>query len=210
MITVVVHYGNHNKYSLELPNDTKLGFLASCLTTLIKQEPDNVLYMLMGGKIVGAGELSFNKQLSECDIVNGHCVVSLVFRDPTIKYPDSDLYISTRNLRWLQSNSNSISNSNGNSNRLQGNMSALLQTLGVDLASTLVDVPVTIPTSEYEQYIMQMDTNPEDPCSICSQIITEEAVALSCGHEFHDHCIREWLTMNSVQCPNCNHDVRRS
>ena len=70
MITIVVHYGNHNKYSIELPPDTKLGYLSWYLTKLIDQEPSNILYLVMGGCVIGNNSLSFSKTLAECNIIN--------------------------------------------------------------------------------------------------------------------------------------------
>lgn len=203
MITVIVHYGNNNQYSIDLPISTKLGYMSWYLTRLIGLQPANVIYLLMGGSIIGSGPLPFNKPLSDCNIVNDRCVVSMVLRDPNIEYPDSDLYNSNRNIHWLKAHTAQTTQSTG----MPENMTTFLQQIGLNINS-LVDVQVTIPENEYEQYVTQLDTTPDDPCSICSRDVTDDAVALACGHAFHNSCIREWLTTSSVKCPHCNHDVR--
>ncbi|KAJ3447700.1 praja ring finger ubiquitin ligase [Anaeramoeba flamelloides] len=47
-------------------------------------------------------------------------------------------------------------------------------------------------------------TPPE--CSICLDEIEEDGVSTTCGHVFHDDCIRDWLSRKQV-CPNCNDKV---
>ncbi|KAI7892084.1 uncharacterized protein EV154DRAFT_203525 [Mucor mucedo] len=43
-------------------------------------------------------------------------------------------------------------------------------------------------------------------CTICTDFIEipgEKPVSTSCGHTFHDKCIREWLG-SALKCPLCN------
>lgn len=207
MIKVTVHYGNHNKYSIDLPENTKLGYLSWYLTRIIDMKAEDVLYLIMGGMLVGSKAAPFTSLLGDCNMVNNECVVSMVLRDSSISYPDSDLYLLERNKRWLRrQGSNRTDAPDTGSLAPVSNIQQLLQVFGVDM-NNLVDVPVTVPESEYEQHITQL-TSVTNPCSICSNVIDEDGVALSCGHEFHDSCIREWLTTESVRCPSCNHDVR--
>ena len=45
-------------------------------------------------------------------------------------------------------------------------------------------------------------------CSICMQLMQEHEIArkfLKCGHEFHIHCLEEWL-ISKTTCPNCRFD----
>lgn len=200
MITVTVHYGNHNKYRIDLPESTKLGFLSLYLTKLINCEPENVLGIYMCGGLVGAKDMPFTQTLAECNIIGGQCVASLILRDPDLIYPDADLYLVERNTKWLKQyvqTQQPVSAAN------------LFQALGIN-TDGLLDVPVVIPEAEYERYITYLDSTPEDPCSICSDTFTDtdQVAQLACGHTFHDQCIRELLTTSSVKCPNCNYDVR--
>lgn len=200
MIEVTVHYGNHNKYQIELPTTTKVGLLSWYLTKIIDLNANDVLYLIMGGHVIGSPDLPFSKTLADCNIINDQCVVSMVLRDASIKYPDADLYTSTRNSKWIQKNVNISASSN------VLNMTTFFQSIGFD-PNSLSDVQVSLTETEYEQHITQLSGPVEDPCSICHNAI-DEGVSLSCGHPFHDNCIREWLTSRSVRCPSCNHDVR--
>jgi hypothetical protein len=213
MITVVVHYGNHNKFSIDLPSNTELGCLAWYFSKIINKNPADILYLLMGGCVIGTKPREFNKTLAECNIINGKCVVSMVLSDPTITYPDSDLYICTRNLYWLHQHTVSAASAPApnqapaSAPRESMNMENFLQAIGANITN-FVDVPVTISEDEYEQYITHQPATQEDPCTICSHVIDENAVALACRHTFHNACLHEWLTTCSVKCPSCNQDVR--
>jgi len=202
MIEVTVHYGNHNKYQIELPSTTKVGLLSWYLTKIIDLNANDVLYLIMGGYIIGSPALPFSKTLADCNIINDRCVISMVLRDASIKYPDADLYTSSRNSNWIQKNG---VNTPASSNLL--NMTTFFQSIGFD-PNSLSDVQVSLTETEYEQHITQLSGPVEAPCSICHNTIDDEGVSLSCGHPFHDNCIREWLTSRSVRCPSCNHDVR--
>jgi hypothetical protein len=204
MIEVTVHYGNHNKYQIELPSTTKVGLLSWYLTKIVDLSPNDVLYLIMGGYIIGSPALPFSKILADCNIINDRCVVSMVLRDAGIKYPDSDLYTSIRNSNWIQKNGAATSASSNGAVPL--NMTTFFQSMGLD-PNSLVDIQVSLTETEYEQHITQLSGPVEDPCSICHNAI-DEGVSLSCGHPFHDNCIREWLTSRSVRCPSCNYDVR--
>lgn len=206
MITVVVHYGNHNKYSIDLPEDTLLGYLPCFLGKLINRAPADILYLVMGSCIIGNDPYTFNKTLADCNIVD-KCVISMVLKDPSIDYPDADRYLCVRNLHWLQRHQTARPTQPTQS--IEQQLAALLrETIGIEI---LDDVAVTIPVGEYEQYITVLDTPPEDTiCAICSDNVGDDAVSLACGHVFDNNCIREWLTTRSVKCPSCNHDVRDS
>jgi len=205
MIEVTVQFGNHNKYRIELPPTTKIGVLSWYLTKIINYEPSDVLYLIMGGSIIGSQTLPFNRSLADCNIINNRCVVSMVLRDNTIQYPDADLYISTRNNNWVQKYGDRATTTAIEDAPIP--ITAFIQSMGFD-PNALTDVQVSLTQDAYEQYITRHPGSVEDTCSICHNEILTEAASLSCGHTFHDNCIREWLTTTSVRCPICNHDVR--
>ena len=45
----------------------------------------------------------------------------------------------------------------------------------------------------------------DSECTICMVDFesNEQLKMLSCGHYFHEHCIRDWLQIKAV-CPKCN------
>jgi len=45
-------------------------------------------------------------------------------------------------------------------------------------------------------------------CSICLEALAEQPKKLSCGHNFHSHCIDPWLTTN-ITCPLCRKKVAK-
>lgn len=43
-----------------------------------------------------------------------------------------------------------------------------------------------------------------DECCICYNSYTDTACVLSCNHEFHEECLRQWIhTGNGTKCPLC-------
>ncbi len=49
-----------------------------------------------------------------------------------------------------------------------------------------------------------VDSSLQAECSICLGGIArpDDMMRLSCGHEFHTHCLNEWFKTKS-ECPNC-------
>jgi hypothetical protein len=44
----------------------------------------------------------------------------------------------------------------------------------------------------------------DSPCAICLGGETQAAASLTCGHVFHEECLRRWLK-RKMRCPLCNH-----
>lgn len=212
MITVTVCYGNHNSYKIDLPPTIQLGKLQGVFPGLINQSINNILYIIIAGGIVGSRTHPFTMKLGECDIINNNCVAHMVFKSPDIVYPDRELYISHRNMSWI--NNNTVDTVGFQESPITPGVQTLLEALGnigmsMDF-NVLDDVTVVLTTDEYNQCITHLDTVPDSECTICqSGIDIDSGVSLECSHAFHDHCIRDWLTTTSVKCPTCNYDVRQ-
>lgn len=53
----------------------------------------------------------------------------------------------------------------------------------------------------------KVEAEEEENCSICLDEITNiSSYKLSCGHKFHDECIKEWSSLNK-KCPLCRSDI---
>ena len=51
--------------------------------------------------------------------------------------------------------------------------------------------------------VINVEIKPEDECSICMQPQVSGITILSCGHNYHHHCITKWLMERSPKCPQC-------
>lgn len=225
MITLTVHYGNHNKFNIDLPSSFKLGYLVTVLPVLVNKSIKDILFIIIGNELVGTKNCDFSKTLGECDIVNNKCTAHMILKNPDEKYPDNCLYLANRNQAWvsrsdtvpLSINSSLTMNPTidsestaGFSNGLRNFFEAIGGFSNVDF-TTLQDVTVVIPEEEYDDYIITpLNSLPDYVCSICQTPIASvnEGSQLECGHCFHNNCIKEWLTTRSVKCPTCNFDVR--
>lgn len=62
----------------------------------------------------------------------------------------------------------------------------------------------------YDYVIMihpkEREEKKEDQCIICYQNYTDKVVKLPCNHNFHDICIKKWLTDHNT-CPLCRTNV---
>ena len=220
MITVNVLYGNNNQYNIDLPSSYALGKLVKVLPSLINKAAKDVLYIIIAGNIVGSKQHPFTKRLDECDMINNICIAHMIFKHPNVTYPDSECYISNRNIAWLRIKPPAAAPGLVPINDVMGmelgegglpQFIAALGDLGLNIdISSLQDVPVVITENEYARYITQLDALTDDECAICRSSIDsiEDGVRLACEHAFHDTCLHEWLTSSSVRCPTCNHDVR--
>lgn len=206
-VTVTVCYGNHNKYDIDLASTTPVGKLTYYLTRILNKSHKEVLYIIINGLIVGTEALPLKREIGDCTVRN-QCVAHIIFRNPTVNYPDADLFRNQQYQNYVAKQSQAAAQQStrlidlGSLDGLQN----MFQAMGVDL-SNLEDITVTIPESEYEQYITQVDTDEDCMCTICGQSI-DDGVQLGCNHIFHNNCIRESLTTSSVRCPVCNYDVR--
>lgn len=68
-------------------------------------------------------------------------------------------------------------------------------------------IKIKLGPEDYPKCVSSTVKNLMDNCSICMDKM-EEGDKLFCGHIFHEDCIREWLTKESVKCPVCQTDVR--
>lgn len=73
--------------------------------------------------------------------------------------------------------------------------------------------PVAVVISNPQDYITESMSHYGEPCSYCSQEMTNDPNDIivelnSCHHVFHTSCITTWLSEVNVHCPLCNSDVR--
>lgn len=208
MINVLVIFGNHNSYSIELPSSIKLGQLATIFPVLLKIQPEDLLYIMICGHVIGHNvSYGFDKTLSDCPILNDKCVAHLIFKDPKVTYPDIELITSARNQAWLKRQSQTQTQTQTLSNNPFGQ---ILESLAMNLdLSVLQDVAVTIAPEDVDRHLHPLSEDPSTVCGICQDVITvENGVKLTCNHPYHRSCIRNWLVSSSVTCPTCNFDVR--
>ena len=45
----------------------------------------------------------------------------------------------------------------------------------------------------------------DEPCNHCVEVHNKACPSVQgkCGHEFHEHCIKEWLKNGHNNCPGC-------
>ncbi len=82
-------------------------------------------------------------------------------------------------------------------------------TISMDPSSNFFDPIPVIPS--LQQITAATERNVELPadtnCSICQDELHRGTRLRTCRHTFHDHCIDQWLELNT-RCPVCRHDVR--
>jgi len=69
---------------------------------------------------------------------------------------------------------------------------------------------VVAPSIQQINSTLEPISSASSPCAICQEPISSGGVRLiSCHHEYHRSCIRQWFSM-SVRCPVCRHDIRET
>ena len=64
--------------------------------------------------------------------------------------------------------------------------------------------------TEYNNNFKEIDnTDKTKTCSICFEKLGEKMIKTSCGHCFHNNCLKQWLTdnCNKPNCPVCRHSL---
>ena len=99
-----------------------------------------------------------------------------------------------------------------NSTRNENNGRITFDPMALDDFFRPVEIHLT--DEEYDRCVDRVsETDSEDLdtlCGICLEKITTNHVITTCGHDFHDACLREYLTSKCQRpvCPMCRHDVR--
>lgn len=198
MINVTVYFGNKNRFTIELPETLQLGKLIGILPIVINKTIHDVLYIIICGHIVGIEPYNFNRMLGDCDLIGDKCSAHIILKVSNVEYPGLELSTSYRNIMWYNRPTNS-------------SIQQPIQTIQSFLEGIgMVDVPVVLTESQYNDLVHLIDDRVDDNsvCTICQSQIESEGAQLTCGHQFHNECIYNWLTTSSVRCPTCNHDVR--
>ena len=226
MITVTVLFGNNNKYTMDIPDDTELGKIPYYITIPLKKQPSDILYYIINGRLIGQIKGDYGTLLSDCGYAN--YTVHVIFKDNDYVYQETDLVLNTKNSVWLK---RKLEDHSGDRVGLSQSSNVLNQLLGqinqTNFMDLLVDEEVLIPTNQYNAYVQVINTietgsegegegegaseNEQHNCSICSEIITVGPVGKirRCGHHFHNDCIKTHLTsIGNTSCPSCGQDVR--
>lgn len=71
--------------------------------------------------------------------------------------------------------------------------------------------PVKITLSEHQYNEIQSEKVESGECHIClDEFKNTICKKLSCGHHYHDKCIKPWLTEQSTCCPVCRVDIKNN
>ena len=225
MIETTVRFGNNNSFILKLPRDLEMGKLIGCLPIIINRKPEDILYLICNGMLVGARENDYNLYLSDFKIIHDQCTIYMILKSPHNEPRDIDLVLQMANLEWLRRHINPSSRRTDDGGRAQvppPRLRRLPQLFANFDPSSLVDVPVVVSNDDFNRYVNRLSPSSSELdvhiCSICSRDVgnlettpvgsDEECVQLACTHMFHRSCIRIWLTTESVHCPFCNWDTR--
>lgn len=210
-IEITFVFGNCNKVRFSVPRKQSIAHLYSVIRDCLKCD---ILYMTCAGQVLGRDILQ-KPLIDLACFLRDKQTISVVYKHPDTDYCDKDLEL----FNFFQI-VDSLNESNNYYNILDGrnlnlnldldfNNFNLLEALNLGLDSQLI----TINEQDYEAYVTKVEydeINTEEPCFICHEsFIQEDDIrSLTCGHVFHNECIRTLLTSSSVQCPVCSMDVR--
>lgn len=225
--TLTVVFGNRNHFKLSVPSNYSVGDIYIYLPTMIGKTYEDLLYISCDGKIIGQQYEDLNKTVK---YLIG--VINMVFKAKNVKYGNSDL-IAYKNVKKYSS---SLERIRGTISVVANNLGAhapapaqtqlqpqYLQNLLtngnlVDMFfegninyDDLIDRTLTIDDADYADYVTVPESISDDNCAICHidlQSAHYDVAELSCHHQFHSECIKQWLTERSVRCPTCQFDVR--
>jgi hypothetical protein len=97
---------------------------------------------------------------------------------------------------------------------LDGTVSGELSLTLTALVVIARDVPTTpagaITTVDFDLIVLPRARHhtaiDDEECGVCMGSFQCYKIAISCGHIFHEHCIRKYFIMHSAKCPICRQD----
>jgi hypothetical protein len=233
MINTCVIYNYNSYFRMSLSPETRFKTLFRTLPGILKREPEDLLYLLCEGKIIGNNPGDLEKSLSMYGLTEHRCTIHLIFKIPAnaYRYTHNDLLASHNALNFPSGNGGA-SAAHAPSQRQAPSQSQLqLQAAGTlfDWLASVgmidIDIDVNNINNIYEDVVVKLDLSLLDsvtsvstslhssdaPCVICHDAMTDDDNNLFinvCQHTFHRDCIVNWLTQHSVLCPTCNQDAR--
>ncbi len=211
---------------MSLSPETRFRTLFRTLPGILKREPQDLLYLLCEGKIIGNNPGDLEKSLSMYGLTEYRCTIHLIFKIPNeaYRYTHNDLLASHNALNYPFGNSSSSARASQQqtSHQTQNpNVQSQLQppeyldfltSVGIInvLQDIYEDVVVKLDLALLESVTSPSTTSSVSTCVICHDEMTDDNNLFInvCRHTFHRDCIVNWLTQHSVLCPTCNRDVR--
>lgn len=106
MISTCVIYNYNSYFTMSLSPETRFKTLFRTLPGILKREPEDLLYMLCEGKIIGNNPGDLEKSLSMYGLTEHRCTIHLIFKIPdnAYRYTHNDLLASHNALNYPSGN----------------------------------------------------------------------------------------------------------
>jgi hypothetical protein len=203
MIRACVIYNYNSYYRLILSDNLKLRSLYKTLPFLVHRKPNDVLYIICNGQIIGTDPTILDNTLNMFGLSEGRCTIHIIFKipDDAYTYNQTDLLASYNAANYpVRMTGSSLERDPGMSLSQRANL----------LMETLLE-PMVIVASEQRISEILVDIDESEAattCVICNESGGSYVRINTCGHVFHRECISDWLTTFSTRCPVCDSDVR--
>ena len=205
MIRACVIFNYNSYYRLILSDNLKLRSLYKTLPFLVHRKPNDVLYIICNGQIIGTDPTILDNTLNMFGLSEGRCTIHIIFKipDDAYTYNQTDLLASYNAANYpVRMTVSSLDRDPGMSLSQRANL----------LMETLLE-PMVVVASEQRISEILVAVDIDDPeaattCVICNESDGPYVRINTCGHVFHRECISDWLTTFSTRCPVCDSDIR--
>jgi hypothetical protein len=195
---------NYNSYFTRLiPSTATVRTLYKTLPFYVNRKPEDILYVIIQGKLLGADYNDLELTLNKLGLINNECNIHLIFKVNSFTYSYNELLPSFNALgATVQSQSQTQTQNQTGQNQMPVTIDQFLERLQ----------PENITLTEEQISVVTRDSigTGEENCSVCQDGMLLDLLELPCGHKFHRQCIRNWLLNFSILCPMCSADSRQT
>lgn len=70
------------------------------------------------------------------------------------------------------------------------------------------ETDICINENNIKRYYQEVDISDTSTCVVCVELLKSNGCKLTCGHQFHNECIKPWI-MKKMTCPICRERCKR-